>query len=135
MIDLQTAVSSGLFNALNGATPLTNLADVWQNPPEDADLVSKGLVIIGLVALSSPDAKDGGLEKATVPIFTYMRKPDAAALYAVNSAVRAAVEGQSIAATGAEIGRPVFISADPKLMEDGETYSDELLFEMFVQPA
>jgi hypothetical protein len=135
MIDLQTAVQEAVFTALEGSSGVTSLGDVWQNAPEDADLVAKGLVIIGLVALIAPEAKDGGFEKATVPVFTYVRRPDATELYALNSAVRTALEGQVITATGAELGRPVFLSADPELMEDGETYFDKLLFEMFVQPA
>src|SRR4051812_15292372 len=110
MIDLQTAVQEAVFTALEGSSGVIALGDVWQNAPEDADLVAKGLVIIGLVALTAPEAKDGGFEKATVPVFTYMRRPDATELYALNSAVRSAIEGQVITAAGAELGRPVFLS-------------------------
>lgn len=134
MIDFQAAVQQAVFAALNGSAAVTALADVWQNAPEDADLVGKGLVIVGLVAIDAPLDKDLGFEKATVPVFTYMRRPDATELYALNSAVRNALENQPVSAAGAEVSAPAFLGADPDLMEDGETYFDKLLFEMFVQP-
>jgi hypothetical protein len=41
-----------------------------------------------------------------------------------------------MSASGAIISQTSsFLSADPKLMEDGQTYEDELRFEMFVQSA
>ena len=133
MIDSQTAVQSAVFTALNSAASVTALADVWQNPPEDTQPGDKGLVILGLVSLQAGDLKSGDLDSATISIFTQVRKPDATVLYALNSAVRNALEGQTITAAGALIGSPVFLSADPKLMQDGQTYEDELRFEMFVQ--
>jgi hypothetical protein len=133
MIDMQSAVQSAFFDALFASTGVTDLADVWQNAPEDADLVAKGLVIIGLVQLDASDTKDGGLQRATVPIFTYVRKPNATQLYALNTAVRNALEGQAVTAPGADLGRPMFVSADPELMDDGETYWDKLFFDVFVQ--
>lgn len=135
MIDLQTAVQVALFTALNGAAGVTDIADVWQNVPEDTQPVDKGLVIIGPVSLDGSATKDGGLEKAKVPIFTEVRRPDITELYALNSAVRDAIDDQFIEAPGAELGRPIFLSAAPGLMDDGVTYFDMLLFEMFVQAA
>jgi hypothetical protein len=135
MIDFQTAVSSAVFTALNSAAAVTALADVWQNAPEDTQPIGTGLAIVGLVALDADETKDGGFEKATIPVFTYMRQSDATKLYALNAAVRGALEGQIITAAGAAIGKPVFLDADPELMEDGETYFDKLRFEMWVQPA
>lgn len=135
MIDMQSAVQAAIFGALEGSTEVTGLGDVWQNAPEDTQPITKGLVIIGLVSLDASETKDGGFEKATVPVFTYMRQPDATQLYALNTAVRNAIEGQPITATGADIGKPVFLGASPELMEDGETYFDKLMFEMFVQAA
>lgn len=135
MTDLQSAVSLAVYSALNGSTQVTALADVWQNPPEDTQPITTGLVLVGLVALATPETKDGGLEKATIPVFTYVRQPDARKLYALNTAVRAALEGQRLASDTAVLGRPEFLDADPELMEDGETYFDKLRFELFVQPA
>jgi hypothetical protein len=135
MIDAQSAVQLAVFSALNAAGAVTDLAEVWQNPPEDTQPGDKGLVIIGLVSLVASDDKDGGFDRASVAIYTQIRKPDARVLYALNSAVRNALEGQLITAPGAEIGRPMFISADPKILEDGLTYEDQLTFEMYVQAA
>jgi hypothetical protein len=133
MIDAQTAVQSAVFTALNGDASVTDLADVWQNPPEDTQPGAKGLVILGLVSLAAGELKSGDLDTATISIFTQVRKPDATVLYALNSAVRNSLEGQVLTATGATLGDVVFLSADPKLLEDGQTYEDELKFEMFVQ--
>lgn len=135
MIDAQSAVQLAVFTALEGATDVTDLADVWQNPPEDTQPGEKGLVIIGLVSLAAADLKSGDLDSATVSVFTQMRKADARVLYALNTAVRAAIEDQALTAPGASLGRPVFLSADPHLMDDGQTYEDELRFEFFVQAA
>ena len=48
---------------------------------------------------------------------------------------RTALEAQPITASGAEISRPEFVSAEADLMDDGETYFDTLRFRMFVQAA
>jgi hypothetical protein len=135
MIDSQSAVQVGAFGALEASAGVTDLADVWQNPPEDTQPGNKGLVIIGLVALTNEGGKDSDLDRAVFSVFTQIRKPDAQALYALNLAVRNALEGHALTAAGAAIEEPVFLSADPHLMEDGLTYEDELKFETFVQPA
>ena len=135
MIDSQSAVQLATFSALNAATAVTDIADVWQNPPENTQPGAKGLVIVGLVSLDADQDMSGTIDKASVSIFTQIRKPDATQLYALNAAVRNALDGQTITASGAIVSNAQFISADPKLMEDGQTYEDELRFEMWVQPA
>jgi hypothetical protein len=134
MIDAQSAVQEAVFTALNGAESVTDLADVWQNPPEDTQPGDKGLVILGLVSLTT-EIKGSTLDLATISVFTQVRKPDATVLYALNAAVRNALEGQVITASGATLGAPTFLSSNPALMADGKTYEDELKFEMLVQPA
>jgi hypothetical protein len=135
MIDAQYAVQFGLYSTLNADASVTALAEVWQNPPENKQPGAKGLVIIGLVSLDADQDMAGTIDRAKVSVFTQMRKPDAQHLYALNAAVRNALDGQTITAAGAVISNPQFLSADPKLMEDGQTYEDELTFEMFVQSA
>jgi hypothetical protein len=135
MIDSQTAVQLAVFAALKAATDVTSLADVWQNPPEGTEPGEKGLVLIGLVSLAGDANKEGGLDEATCSVFTQVRKPDATFLYALNVAVRNALERQTISADGADISEPWFVSANPRLMDDGVTYEDELRFGAFVQAA
>jgi hypothetical protein len=135
MIDSQSAVQLAVFAALDAATSVTTLADVWQNPPENTNPVTKGLVIIGLVQLDADQDMAGTIDQATISVFTQVRKTDARELYALNAAVRVALDGQSITASGAIISKPSFLSADPKMLADGQTYEDELRFQMFVQPA
>jgi hypothetical protein len=135
MIDTQTAVQVAAYAVLNADEGVTSQADVWQNPPENTQPGLKGLVIIGLIGLVNEGDKGADFDKATISIFTQVRKPDATALYALNAAVRNALEGATMTAPGALIETPVFVSANPKLLEDGKTYEDELSFEMFVQPA
>lgn len=135
MIDLQTAVNNAVFAALNGAGPVIALADVYGFAPEDTQPGTKGVVILGMVALENEPDGGSGLCQATVEVHTFVRKPDATVLYALNSAVRNALEGQDIAATGALLSPPVFKSADPSTMADGKTLQDTLRFETFVQAA
>jgi hypothetical protein len=99
MIDFQSAVQQAMFTRSTAppqSQPRRRVAERARG--RRARPEAKGLVIIGLVALDAPEDKDGGFEKATVPVFTYMRKPDATELYALNSAVRNALEGQPISA-------------------------------------
>jgi hypothetical protein len=85
MIDSQSAVQLAVFSALNAAAPVTALADVWQNPPENTQPGQKGLVIIGLVSLDADQDMAGTIDKATISVFTQSRKPDARELYALNA--------------------------------------------------
>jgi hypothetical protein len=135
MIDSQSAVSAAVYSALNGNAAVGELAEVWQNPPEDTQPGDKGLVLVGLVSVSAEDPQDELLDRATFEVETYVRKPDARVLYALNFTVRSALSGQALAIDGALLSAAVFLSADPQLMEDGVTYADRLRFETFVQPA
>jgi hypothetical protein len=133
MIDAQTAVHQAFFDALNNAIAVTTVADVWQNPPQEQQPVPKPLVVLGLVSLQGPEDKDGGMDSATIEIFTEVRQPDARALYALNKVVRNALEGQPITAAGADLSPPVFLAAEPVRLADGLTYQDKLTFSTFVQ--
>jgi hypothetical protein len=133
MIDAQSAVQLAVYSKLNTTSAVTAVADVWQNPPENSQPKPKGLVIIGLVSLDADQDKSLGIDRAIISVFTQLRTTDARNLYALNAAVRNALDGQAVTASGATISHPQFLSADPHLMEDGQTYEDELKFEMFVQ--
>jgi hypothetical protein len=132
MIDSASAVQQASFAALNGATAVTDLAEVWQSPPEDSQ---PPLVLIGDVSLEPIGGKDGGLDRATFEIVTLVRQPDQTALFALQMAVRNALDEQTITATGALISNPVFLSAEVEMLEDGETYMGTQRFETIVQPA
>jgi hypothetical protein len=134
MIDSRTAAHKAVYTALNAATALTAAADVWSHPEQDTEPTEdKALVLLGLASATNAAGKDGGFDEVTIDVLTYVRQPDGTALYAVSAMVRDALEGQAIAAPGAEISRPEFLSAEADLMEDGETYFDTLRFRMFVQ--
>lgn len=135
MIDSRTAAQTAFFAALDGSTAVTDLADVWQNPPEDTQPGAKGLVITGLASVENIAGKDGGLDEVTLDILTIVRKPDVTELYALSSAVRNALEAQTVTAAGALLSDPEFLSADPDQLEDGETYIDTLRFRTIVQAA
>jgi hypothetical protein len=132
MIDSASAVQQASFAALNGTTAVTDLAEVWQAPPEDSQ---PPLVLIGDVSLEPIGGKDGGLDRATFEIVTLIREPDQTALFALQMAVRNAIDGQAITASGALISLPTFLSADVEMLEDGETYMGTQRFETIVQPA
>lgn len=131
MIDAATAVQEALFTALN-VTAVTNLAPVWQNPPEGTN---PPVVVIGNVELEPIGGKDGGLDKATADVLTFIRQPDQTILFALQNAVRTQVDGQALTATGAILSRPLMTSSESDMMDDGETYMGTQRFEIFVQPA
>lgn len=135
MIDSRAAAHKAVYTALAASTAVTNLADVWGHAEEGTEPTeNKGLVLIGLAAASNLAAKDGGLDEVTIEILPSVRKPDVTVLYTLSAAVRNALEGQPMTATGALVSPPEFVSAEPDLMDDGETYFDALRFRMIVQP-
>lgn len=138
MIDTASAVQKAIFAKLNGSAAVTNVAPVFQHVPEkddSGDDVDLPLVIIGNVSLEPIGGKDGGLDRATFEVITFVREPDQTALFALQSAVRNALEDQPVTADGALISNPVFQASDAELMEDGETYQGTQRFEVIAQPA
>ena len=136
MIDSRTATQKAFFAALNGNAAVTTGADVWAPPPEGTEATpTKDVVIIGLASVANAGGKDGDFDDVEIEVRVFARKPDPTQLYARSNAVRSALEGQSIAATGALLSQPEFLSADSDMMDDGETFFDLLRFRIFVQPA
>jgi len=134
MIDSRTAAHTAFYLALEAAANVTALADVWGHAEEGTEPTdTKGLVLIGLASASNLAGKDGGLDEVTIEIITSVRKPDVTELYILSAAVRNALEAQPMAAPGAIVSPPEFVSADADLMEDGETYFDTLRFRTIVQ--
>jgi hypothetical protein len=134
MIDSRTAAHVALYAALNAETAVTDLADVWGHAPEDTQpTAAKGIVQVGFASATNEGGKDGGFDEVTIDVLASVREPDATALYALSTAVRNAIEAQNMSAPGADIGRPEFVSVEPDLLDDGETYVDRLTFKMFVQ--
>ena len=129
MPDLQTAVQDAFFAALNVAS-VTSLAPVTQHVPEDTQ---PPIVIIGQIGLEPVGIKAGGFDHATVEIVTEARGPKRALLFAIQSAVRAALEGKPIAAVGVILSPPAFAGSDTDQLEDGVTYIGTQRFETFVQ--
>lgn len=130
MIDLAAAVQTAVFAALD-VPAVTNLASLHQHVPENS---VPPLVIVDDISLAPIGGKDGGLDRATVTIVTVMRKPKRAVLYALQSAVRSALEYRTIAATGALFSQPEQTGQDTALLEDGETYQGTQTFDIIVQP-
>jgi len=130
MIDAATAVQEALYAALN-VSGVTDLAPVWQNPPEGTD---PPVVVIGNVSLEPIGGKDGGFDKATADVLTFVRQPDQTVLFALQTAVRNQVDGAQLTAPGAVLSAPVMTSSEVEMMDDGETYMGTQRFEVFVQP-
>lgn len=134
MIDSRTAAHEAVAAALSASAPVTALADIWAHAEEDTQpSETRDLVLIGFASATNAAGKDGGLDDVTIEVLCYVRKPDPTDLYILSSAVRTAIEGQPMTIAGAVIEKPEFISADPTLMDDGETYFDTLTFRMLVQ--
>ena len=131
MIDAATAVQEALFAALN-VTAVTDLAPVWQNPPEGTN---PPVVVIGNISLEPVGGKDGDLDRATADVLTFIRQPDQTVLFALQAAVRSQVDGQALTASGALLSAPVMTSSEVEMMDDGETYMGTQRFDIFVQPA
>lgn len=134
MIDTRTAAHTAVYKALAAATAVTDLADVWGHAEEGTEPTdTKGMVLVGLASAGAFGGKDDGLDEVIIEVYCYVRKPDVTALYAVSAAVRDALDGRPMTATGAIVSPPEFQSAEPDLMEDGETYADTLRFRTIVQ--
>lgn len=131
MSDLLTATQTAIYTALNVA-PVTSLAPVTQHVIEDTD---PPLVIIGDVSFEPIGGKSGGLDRATVEVVTLYRGSKRTELFAIQTAVRNALDHQSVSASGALLSRPVFVSSEVEEMEDGVTYMGTQRFELIVQPA
>lgn len=131
MSDLLTATQAAFFTALNVAS-VTSLAPVTQHVIEDTD---PPLVIIGDVSFEPMGGKDGGLDRATVEIVTLYRGSKRTELFAIQSAVRSALDNQTISASGADFSKPVYVSSEVEELEDGVTYMGTQRFEVIVQPA
>lgn len=136
MIDSRTAAHKALYTTLAADAGVTALADVWGHAEEDTQpTADKGIVQIGLAAAANLAAKDGGLDEVTIDILAEVRQPDPTAMYALSTAIRNAVEGQPMPDTdGAIISAPEFVTAQPVLEDDGETYFDAITFRLIVQP-
>jgi len=136
MIDSRKATQVAFYAALSTAPGVISLADVWAPPPEGTEpSPSRGVVIVGLASIANAAGKDGGLDDVEIEVQAYTRTPDPTDLYALATAVRNALELRPVAAPGALLSPPEFISADPDLMEDGKTFVDTLRFRTFVQAA
>ena len=131
MIDAAVAVQEGFYAALS-VPAVTDIAPVMQHVP---DGTKPPLVRIGTIELSPEGGKGGGLDRATVQVLTYRREPSRAALYALMSVVRTALDGVEIAAAGAVLSPPEFEGQSDDLLEDGQTYEGTQIFSCFVQPA
>jgi hypothetical protein len=136
MIDSRTAAHKAFYMTLAEDAGVNALADVWGHAEENTEpTVDRGMVMIGLASAADVGGKDGGLDEVTIEVIPYVRKPDVTALYELSSAVRNALAGQNMQVDGALIEAPEFLSADPDLLDDGETYFDTLRFRTLVQPA
>jgi hypothetical protein len=131
MTDLLTATQTAFYTALNVST-LTELSPVTQHVIENTE---PPLTIIGGVSFEPIGGKDGGLDRATVEIITLYRGTQRTELFAIQSAVRTLLDGQTITAAGAEFSRPVYVSSEVEELEDGVTYLGTQRFEVIVQPA
>lgn len=131
MLDAAAAAQEAFYGGLNVAA-VTGLATVFQHPPEDTQ---PPVVLIGSISLEPMGGKDGGLDRATVDIVTFVREPDQAMLFALQAAVRDMLDGQPVHAFAALLSDPVLLSAEVQLLEDGETYMGTQRFETIVQPA
>lgn len=132
MIDSTAAAQAAFYAALNGASAVTALAEVWGDaPPEDTQ---PPLVIVDEIGIEPIGGKDGGLDRAEVKVVALVRT-SRADLSALQSAIRNALEDQTITAAGASLSKPVVVSTDGGMQEDGVTYIGEQKFQTIVQAA
>lgn len=131
MIDLLTATQDAVYAALN-VSPVTNIAPVYQHVPDNRQ---PPIVIIDDITSEADGSKDGSLDRITINIITVRREPRRAALYELMGAVRTALDGVAITATGALLTPPVFESSEDTLADDGVTYIGTQRFALWAQPS
>lgn len=129
MADILTATQNAFYAALN-VVGVTALGTLVQHVPEDS---LPPLIIVGDISLEPIGGKDGGLDRAKVEIVTISRAPKRAVLFAMQAAVRVALDGMPLTATGAIFSPAIMTASDGQLIEDGLTYVGTQQFETFVQ--
>ena len=131
MTDIPQAVQDAFYDALNDAS-VTDLAPVVQHVLENTQ---PPLVVIGDINHTPVGGKDGGLDSVTVDVLSYFRGPNRKGLHAIQAAIRARLDDKTISAAGYELSRPMQMSSEGELLEDGETYVGTQRYELFAQPA
>jgi hypothetical protein len=132
MPDLKLAAQDAIFDKLNGTGAITAIGPVWQHPP---DGLEPPYTLIGAMNATPFGGKDGGLDNIEVEILTVVRQPGREHLTPLMTAVRDALEGAALTATGVALSPPVFESDDDDLLDDGQTYVGTQRFSLFAQPA
>ena len=129
MTDLLQATQDGVFALLN-VPAVTSLAPVFTNVPKGTE---PPFIEVGAIDAQDIGAKDSGLEQHAVEIDFQFRGPSRRPLFAMMHAARRALEGQTIAISGAVIEDPRWIASATDREEDGVTYHGIHRFELIAQ--
>lgn len=133
MIDLLTAAQTAVFAALSARTELTALSPVHQHVPQDTE---PPLTIVGKIDSEAIGGKYQQLEDITIEVVAVHRGAGRAALLAIMHQQREALDGQAIAASGAEFDTVEFVAASADgPADDGLTYAGISIFKVKAQPA
>ena len=132
MIDLISATASAVFAALQDAIDPA-MATVTQHVLEDQ---APPLIVIGAIDSENQAGKGEQLERITIEIQSIFRGEGRSKLLAMMAAVRDALDGQRITASGVSFDTPRYLSASASdVAPDGVTYAGITQFEIFAEPA
>lgn len=130
MADMAFAVQDAIFDRLAGAIALP-LAQVYQHVP---DGTQPPVVIIGKIDVQDEGGKDCHLARITAEIECFFRGPGRKGLFQIMATVKAALDGQPLDQSAANLSRPGFVAQSDELLEDGITYYGTMSFEILAQP-
>jgi hypothetical protein len=129
MIDLLTATQDAIYAALN-VPAVTALAPVFQHVPEGT-----APPYIVVADIDAEPGEDKGSQAMTVDVVSVHRGKGRRPLLAMMHAVFEALEGQSIAAPGADLECPRWLGSETSPAEDGVTYGALQQFLVSAEPA
>lgn len=127
MTNVPQVVQTAFFNKLN-VSAITTLAPLVQHILEDTE---PPLFVIGDISTEPMGGKDGGLDRVTIEIWTYSRKPNRTELYTMQNAVRTLLDGISLSTSG--LSDPIEVANESEMLDDGQTYVGTQRYELFAQ--
>lgn len=133
MADFKLAAQAAIFAALKASAPLQAAAPTYEYVPAE---IEPPMTILSRFAATPAGGKGDRFDEIEFEVLTVVRQPGREFLTPPMALVRETIEGAALArANGVALSRPVFLSDDDELLEDGQTYLGTQRFSLFAQRA
>lgn len=133
MRDYVLAAQTAIFAALKASAALQEAAPSFEYVPEDSE---PPMTILSRFTMKPAGGKGDRFYEIEAEITSVVRKPGREHLTPIMMLVLDLIDGAALPDTdGVALSKPVFLSQDDELMEDGQTYLGTQRFTLFAQPA